>query len=248
MKENKKWYQSISNIVLLIACIILVPILLINIWIIAQSKINPDEIPSVFGFKPFIVLTGSMETEIYKGDLVISKVVDPSTLKVDDIIAFRDAENTVTTHRIIDIVEDDGVNYFITKGDNNNTQDQNLVEYQDVEGLYVMRIPGFGSMMNSLAEPMTVLVIFLVISLAFIIGFTISSRRQREQERKEFLEYKKMKEEEEKKKEEESKTKKTKSIKAEKTSAKKSTTKKVTTTKKKEAPKKSTTTKKTTKK
>ena len=98
MKKGKKWYKSFSSWLVIIASIILVPILIANIYIIFQSKTNKDKVPSVFGYKPFIVLSGSMEGKIHKGDLIITKKVDPTTLKVKDIIAFRDAENTVTTH------------------------------------------------------------------------------------------------------------------------------------------------------
>lgn len=195
MKDSKKWYQSISNWLVIIGCIILIPMLMINIYIMIQSKTNQDKVPSVFGIKPFIVLSGSMEDEIYKGDLIFTKNVEPSRLKVNDVIAFRDSENTVTTHRIIDLVVEDGQTYFITKGDNNNTQDQNLVSYKDVEGIFVTRIPGIGSMMNSLSEPTTIIILLLGITLIFIIGFMISNKKQREQERKEFLEYKMAKEE-----------------------------------------------------
>lgn len=209
--KNKKWYQKISNWLIILACIILIPILIINIWIMIQANTNKNEIPSVFGYKPFIVLSGSMETEIYKGDLIIAKVIDPRNLKINDIIAFRDYEDTVTTHRIIDIVENDGQTMFITKGDNNNTQDQNLVTFNDVEGKFVLRIPGAGSMMDTLSEPTTIIIILLGITLIFIIGFAISSKKQRDIEHQEFLAYKKAKEEEEKKKLENSSKKKTKS-------------------------------------
>lgn len=208
-KEKKK--KSTSDWIVTIACIILVPILIINLWIMVQSKTNQDKVPSVFGFKPFIVLSGSMEGKILKGDLIITRNIDPDTLKVNDIIAFRDAQGSVTTHRIIDEVEKDGERLFITKGDNNNTQDQNLVSLEDVEGLYVIRIPGVGSMMKSLSEPTTIMILVLGITILFGVGFMISTKKQQEKERLEFLEYKRMKELEESG----SKTKKTKSKKAE---------------------------------
>lgn len=192
--EKKKWYQSISNWVVLIACLILVPLLIMNLSIMFQAKSNEDQVPSIFGIKPFMVLSGSMETEIHRGDLILTKIIDPETLRIDDVIAFRDAEGTVTTHRIIDIVVKNGVSYFITKGDNNNAQDQNLVELSDVEGLYIGRIPGIGSMMSSLAEPTTIIMLVLGVTVIFVIGFSISSKKQRELERQEFLEYKRMKE------------------------------------------------------
>ncbi len=215
MKEDKKWYQSFGNWLIIVGCVILIPILAINLWIIVQFKSNNEKVPSVFGYKPFIVLSGSMESDIRKGDLIITKETDPSSLKTNDIIAFRDAEKTITTHRIIEIVTNDGKNYFITKGDNNSTQDLNLVALEDVEGIYVTRIPGIGSMMNSLSKPTTIMVLIFGITAIFVIGFMISSKKERDLERKEFLEYKLMKEKEEKERLENAKTKKMKSLKAE---------------------------------
>lgn len=197
MEKGKKWYQSPSNWIVIVACVILIPILIINLSIMFQAKTNEDEVPSIFGIKPFMVLSGSMETEIKKGDLIITKIVNPETLGIDDVIAFRDAEGTVTTHRIIDVVERNGETYFITKGDNNSSQDQNLVSLDDVEGIYITRIPGIGSMMKSLSEPTTIMVIGLGITVIFVISFSISNKKQREIERQEFLEYKRMKEQEE---------------------------------------------------
>lgn len=198
-KGEKKWYKVVHNWVLLVAFIILVPMLVMNLAIMVQGVTNKDKVPSVFGVKPFMVLSGSMEPEIHKGDIIFTKVVDPETLAIDDVIAFRDAANTVTTHRIIDIVEDDGVEYFITKGDNNSTQDRNLVEKDDVEGIYIARIPSVGNIMQSLSQPTTVLILVLGITVIFIIGFSISNKKQREMERQEFLEFKMMKELQEKK-------------------------------------------------
>lgn len=201
MEKEKAWYKKIENWGIIIACIILVPILLANIYIMIQSKLNQDKVPNLFGYKPFIVLSGSMETEIHKGDLVLTKIVNPKSLKKNEVIAFRDSEGTVTTHRIIDIVENDGEKYFITKGDNNSSQDQNLVKFKDVEGKYVTRIPSIGSIMKSLSEPTTVIIILLGITAIFAMGFTISTKRQREIEQREYMEFKLQKEQEEKKKE-----------------------------------------------
>ena len=191
---EKKWYQNVSNWIFGIIVIILLGILAINIHITLQAKNNEDVVPNVFGYKPFIVLSGSMEKEIHKGDLIITKMIEPESLKISDVIAFRDNENTVTTHRIIDIVEKNNNTYFVTKGDNNNSQDQNLVEYKDVEGIYVTRIPMVGTVLSELAKPANAIIIVLGISIIFILLFTRSNRKLRLEEEKEFLEYKKQKE------------------------------------------------------
>ena len=101
MKSKKgRILRVIKGIVI---CLLLI-VLMINVYVMIQAKSKPNSVPSVFGYKPFIVLSGSMETEIYVGDLVFVKEVDPSTLQVNDIIAFRDSDNLVTTHRIINVV------------------------------------------------------------------------------------------------------------------------------------------------
>lgn len=204
MKNKKRWYKSVSNWIVIAACAILIPILIMNLSIMYQAHKDEDKVPSVFGYKPFIVLSGSMETEIKRGDLIITKIVDAKTLKVDDVIAFRDEQGTVTTHRIIEIVERDGENYFMTKGDNNSSQDHNLVALDDVEGIYVTRIPGVGNMLSSLAEPTTIVIVILAITVIFAISFMISTKKGINQERQEFLEYKRQKELEEENKEESS--------------------------------------------
>ena len=191
---EKKWYQKVSNWLFGIVVIILLSILAINIHITIQAKNNENVVPNVFGYRPFFVLSGSMEKEIHKGDLIITKIIEPSTLNINDIIAFRDEENTVTTHRIIDMIERDGNTYFVTKGDNNNTQDQNLVEFKDVEGIYVGRVPLVGTLLNELAKPVNAVILVMGITIVFILLFQRTSRKIKLEEQAEFLAYKREKE------------------------------------------------------
>ena len=65
----------------IIIIVILLPILFVNSVIIINSIMNPDKIPSFFGWKPFIVLSGSMESEIFPGDLAIVKNIGTEELK-----------------------------------------------------------------------------------------------------------------------------------------------------------------------
>lgn len=177
MKKEKKFYKKPSFWLTTIALIIMIPILVINVFIIFRANANPDEIPGVFGYKPMIVMSGSMETSIYTGDLIFTKVVEPETLKVGDIIAFREEDNYVTTHRIIKIREVNGETYFETKGDNNNTADQNLVSFDAVEGIYVSRIAGLGNVLMFLQQPLGLAVVLLVILVVGIIVFSISGAK-----------------------------------------------------------------------
>lgn len=136
-----------------VICIILmIPILFVNGVILINSIVNPDKIPSFFGWKPFIVLSGSMETEIYAGDLVIVKDVETDNLKVNDIIAFR-SDDIVVTHRIMEILNEDGTVKYITKGDNNNTKDTGYVKPENIEGVYQFKIKNLGNLAMFMQTP-----------------------------------------------------------------------------------------------
>jgi signal peptidase len=71
MKEKKE--NKIFKVFKYIIYSILIIVLLINFTIIIKSKTSKDKVPSVFGYKPFIVLSGSMQPNIKIGDLVFVK-------------------------------------------------------------------------------------------------------------------------------------------------------------------------------
>ena len=194
--ESKKKVTILGVIKGIIIGILLV-ILMLNIYVMVQAKAKPNSVPSIFGYKPFIVLSGSMETEIYVGDLVIVKEVDPSTLEVNDIIAFRDSENLVTTHRIINIVNTDKGKCFETKGDNNNTKDDSIVCPDSVEGKYHSKISKIGNAILFIQQPLGFAVMMMSIFIICIFIYLISNRNINKQisddELKEFEEFKKAK-------------------------------------------------------
>ncbi len=141
-----------KKVISIIIIVILLPILFVNSVIIINSIMNPDKIPSFFGGKPFIVLSGSMESEIFPGDLAIVKDVGTKGLKVNDGIAFR-SEDIVVTHRIVEIKNENGAIKYKTKGDNNNSQDVGDVLPEQVEGLYKFKISKMGNLAMFMQTP-----------------------------------------------------------------------------------------------
>jgi len=159
--------KKLKKIISIVVLIILLPILFVNGVILINSYIHPDEIPSFFGWKPFIVLSGSMETEIFAGDLVIVKEIDTNEIKENDIIAFKQGD-IVITHRVIEIIEEDGVTKFKTKGDNNNTEDNGYISQEQVEGLYQFKISRLGNLAMFTQTP-TGMVVCLSIPLGLLV-------------------------------------------------------------------------------
>ncbi len=177
-KEKTSTTHKVLTIIGSILCVILIPILIINITLIAKSYINKDEVPSIGGAFPLIVLTDSMVPEIYSGDLIICKTADAEDIEVNDVISFFDPAGngtSIVTHRVIEILEDDGEIFFRTRGDNNNTEDKELVPAENLVGVYKMRIAGAGHIamfMQSTAG----LIICVVLPIILLVGYDIIRR------------------------------------------------------------------------
>ena len=81
-KHNEKSKIKISTIVGIVISVILSIILILNITLIVKSYTNKDEVPSIGGFTPMVVLTESMKPNINSGDLVITTKEEPKNIKV----------------------------------------------------------------------------------------------------------------------------------------------------------------------
>ena len=110
-KTEKQGNQKLLTIIGTVLCVILLPVLLINVTLIAKSYINADEVPSVGGMFPMFVLTDSMYPIIESGDLIICNTAEADEIKVEDVISFYDpmgSGTSVVTHRVLEIVSEDG--------------------------------------------------------------------------------------------------------------------------------------------
>lgn len=183
-----------KKIISIIVIIVLLPVLFINGVILVNSILKPDEIPSFFGWKPFIVLSGSMETEIYPGDLAVVKEVDLTTLKENDIVAFKSGE-IVITHRIVDIINENDETKYITKGDNNNTQDIGYVYPDDIEGKYQFKISKIGNFAMFVQTPVGIVACLSIPILLLLILQVIDSSKEKEYLRNEATKHKEMEKE-----------------------------------------------------
>ena len=197
--------KKILKILGTIIVIMLILLLLFDVIIVIKSKKEPDKVPGIFGYKPFIVMSGSMMSKIEIGDLVFVKEVDANSLKINDIIAFRESDDIVTTHRIINIINENGTKAFETKGDSNNVKDAHNVYAKDIEGIYVFKIEKLGKFILFLQEPLGFSIMMLSILIIGAIMFMMENRKANkekimdEEYLKEFEEFKRKKAEEKKK-------------------------------------------------
>ena len=168
--------RVIVSIATVIICILLAPILIMNLTLTVKSYINPEKVPDFFGIKPFVVLTWSMEPAISGGDLAITRNVDPAELQVGDIVSYREGD-TVITHRVIELTENDnGEPVLITRGDSNKSTDAKPITYDQVESVYLFKINGLGNLAMFMQTPMGIL-IFVGIPLCAFIVYDILRRK-----------------------------------------------------------------------
>ncbi|MCD7722871.1 MAG: signal peptidase I [Clostridiales bacterium] len=188
-KENKGKKTSAKHVILsvigIILCIILIPILAINITLIIKSYTSSDEVPAVAGYMPMIVLTDSMYPEIESGDLIICHTAEAQDVEVGDIIAFFDPQSSssIVSHRVIDIVTEDGEIYFETKGDNNNVADSELVPQDNLVGVCISVIAGAGNVAMFMQTTQG-MILCIVCPIVLLVIYDIIRRKIYEKDKK----------------------------------------------------------------
>lgn len=161
-----------KKILRIIFYILMLFLVIYNVVIYVQKIFIPDEIPSFLGYNNFIVYTGSMENTLSIGDIIFVKEQDE--INVDDIIAFEE-KKAMVTHRVIDIIEENGKTYYKTKGDANTAIDTVLTSKEDVKGVYIFKIPKIGFVILLLQTPLGIIIL---LTLILVIYFYLNNKEE----------------------------------------------------------------------
>ena len=185
-KEKTTTLHKLLTIIGTVLCIVLIPILIINCILIIKS-FTSEEVPSVAGTLPLIVLTDSMYPVIESGDLIICHTAEAEEIKVGDVIAFFDPAgngSTIVTHRVIEVTEANGEPAWRTKGDNNNTEDRLAVPADKLVAVYEgTRLAGFGNVALFM-QTTPGLIICVVCPILLLVGYDMVRRRMYEKTNK----------------------------------------------------------------
>ena len=178
--------HKLLTIIGTVLCIILIPILIINCILIVKS-FTSEEVPSVAGTLPLIVLTDSMYPVIESGDLIICHTAEPEEIGQGDVIAFFDPAgngSTIVTHRVMEVTELNGQTAWRTKGDNNNTEDRLLVTADKLVAVYEgTRLAGFGNVALFM-QTTPGLILCVVCPILLLVGYDMIRRRMYEKANK----------------------------------------------------------------
>ena len=181
-KENENIHKIIK-IINIILCICIIPIIIYNATLMIKSIINPNKIPDFWGFKTFVIISESMEPNIMPGDAIIVKNINQNNLNVGDIISFHDIDY-INTHRIVEIINENGLIRYKTKGDNNKREDRNLVAYKNVEGKYLLKIKGFGKFIEVIQSKVTLVILLLLLVIILTYQTRINKRKLKRNEKR----------------------------------------------------------------
>lgn len=177
-KKNTAVHKVLTGVGIVL-CVILIPILVINCILIVKS-FTSEEVPSVAGTLPLIVLTDSMYPQIQSGDLIICHTAEPEEIEENDVIAFFDPAgngSTIVTHRVIEVTELNGKIAWRTKGDNNNTEDRLLVTADKLVAVYEgTRLAGFGNVALFM-QTTPGLIVCVVCPILLLVGYDMIRRR-----------------------------------------------------------------------
>lgn len=136
MKEKKE-ENKLQKIFSWVLLIVMAGLLVFTIFRVAESRKTGEGV-FLLGYRPVLVLTGSMEPYMMTNGIALTKEVDSlDDIAVGDVVTYHvlndDGKKLLITHRIIAI--DDGRIY--TKGDNNNVDDGFPLTIDNVEAKVV---------------------------------------------------------------------------------------------------------------
>lgn len=138
-------------------------IFMLVIMLINNLMSKSDSIFKVVGFRTYSILSGSMEPEINTGDLAIVRSAKSDDIKVGDIITFK-YDGKVVTHRVVEKNEEG----FITKGDNNNASDNEIVRGEDLIGKVLFHMPLLGYVTVFLSKPIVISGLMVLIAISIL--------------------------------------------------------------------------------
>ena len=126
-------------------------------------------IPKFIGYDTFAVVSGSMEPNIPVGSIVYVHQQEFSDISVGDVISFSISSSEMVTHRVTKIDQQNQT--FNTKGDANDTEDGQPVEYDNVIGMVAFSIPYLGYLTLYIKTPLGIAAICAVVFVIIILNY-----------------------------------------------------------------------------
>ena len=171
--------RRVLNILGIVICVLLIPILVVNGTLLVKSFINPDVPPDFMGYIPLVAGNDDMAPAFYEEDLVIVTSTDvPEELEIGTIACFK-FNGKAIIRRIVDTELSDkfGVVY-ITKGDADEEELPIRFAAAQVVGVYEKHYDGLGAYVLFMQSPTSILYfVVLPMMLLFLVFHLIDKKR-----------------------------------------------------------------------
>lgn len=175
IKSKNIVIKKVAKIVLKILYQILVIICLIVAAVIILQKVTASN-KSIAGYRIFRVITGSMEPEYDIGQVVISKEVDPNSIKVgDDIVylgTYGEYSGKIIMHSVVGIEKDANGNLnFHAKGLHSSSVEDPQIKESQIYGVVKFKSKILTVLYKLATNIYSLFVIVLVLALNVFIAF-----------------------------------------------------------------------------
>lgn len=178
MEKVVKIVSKILYQILIIVCVLIAAV------IILQKVSNSNK--SIAGYRIFRVITGSMEPEYDVGEVVISKEVDPKSIKVgDDIVylgSYGEYSGKIIMHEVVAIDTDENGNLnFHAKGLHSSSVEDPQIKESQIHGVVKFK-SGILTVLYKLATNIySLFVIISILVLNVFISFRVEGRTKVQQ-------------------------------------------------------------------
>ena len=135
----------------ILGILIIIVIIILSICVITNRNELCEKLPIRF----LIVKSNSMYPTLQKNDIILIK--RNSDYKKGDIITYDYENNYLVTHRIIE----KNNNFFVTKGDNNNSEDEKSIQLENIKGKVI-------TILNRKSQVAIILLVFFLLSFCFL--------------------------------------------------------------------------------
>lgn len=141
--------------------------------------------------QPFAVVNGDSMIPTYRNDdLVVVQGVDPSEIKLEDIIVYKHPTEDLVIHRVIKVTPVDSQLFFTAKGDNNARpidEFEENIPANAVVGKVILHVPSMGVFFLTLSRPLVDGITLgnslsiLLIALLIFYAYRTPSRERKEE-------------------------------------------------------------------
>lgn len=181
MKQNENYnFKStakfIANVISWTILALLVIIAVFLLYYFIANKIadkNGERFTPAVGL--YTIVSPSMTPNLNVYDVILDvKVKKPTDIKVGDIITFVStsaiSKGYTVTHRVIALVETENGIEYKTQGDNNMSPDATTVQFKNVLGKVVLKIPQLGKIQYFLSSAHGWLIIVVIPAILIIMS------------------------------------------------------------------------------